>query len=173
MSQPTEIAQAHALQSRSCVNPVLVQHIMSSPVVTFFGEQSLPLAEDVMRFKHLRHLPVIDDDRRLVGLVTHRDLLRAQISTMTGLTEDQRRAREEEVRVRQVMTRDVWTVTPTTLASVAGATLADHQFGCLPVVDEAHRLVGILTEHDFLQFAIKALRINDPVRAPTGQPIAQ
>jgi CBS domain-containing membrane protein len=146
---------------------------MSSPVVTFFEEQTLPLAEDVMRFKHLRHLPVVDDELRLVGLVTHRDLLRAQISTMTGLTDDQRRAREEEVTVRQIMTRDVWTVTPSTLASVAGATLADHQYGCLPVVDHAHRLVGILTEHDFLRFAIKALRMNDPMRAPTGQLIVQ
>jgi CBS domain-containing membrane protein len=144
---------------------------MSSPVVTFFEEQSLPLAEDVMRFKHLRHLPVIDDDRRLVGLVTHRDLLRAQISTMTGLSPEQRRAREEEVTVGQIMTRDVWTVTADTLASVAGSTLFDHQYGCLPVVDADHRLVGIITEHDFLRFAIKALRINDPeahVRAVTA-----
>jgi CBS-domain-containing membrane protein len=155
------------------VIPVRVLHIMSSPVVTFFEEQTLPLADDVMRFKHLRHLPVVDDELRLVGLVTHRDLLRAQISTMTGLTDDQRRAREEEVTIRQIMTRDVWTVTPNTLASVAGATLADHQYGCLPVVDHAHRLVGILTEHDFLRFAIRALRINDPMRAPTGQLIVQ
>jgi len=146
---------------------------MSSPVVTFFEEQTLPLAEDVMRFKHLRHLPVVDDELRLVGLVTHRDLLRAQISTMTGLTDDQRRAREEEVTISQIMTRDVWTVTANTLASVAGATLADHQYGCLPVVDHAHRLIGILTEHDFLRFAIKALRMNDPMRAPTGQLIVQ
>jgi CBS domain-containing membrane protein len=153
------------------VSAVYVHHIMSSPVVTFFEEQSLPLADDVMRFKHLRHLPVIDDQRRLVGLVTHRDLLRAQISTMTGLTPDQRRAREEEVTVGQVMTRDVWTVTPDTLASVAGSTLFDHRYGCLPVVDDEHRLVGIITEHDFVRFAIKALRINDPeahVRAITA-----
>jgi CBS domain-containing membrane protein len=144
------------------MTPVRVLHIMSSPVVTFFEEQNLPLAEDVMRFKHLRHLPVIDDERRLVGLVTHRDLLRAQISTLTGLSDSQRRAREEDVLVRQIMTRDVWTVTPDTLASVAGDTLFDHQFGCLPVVDDAHHLVGILTEHDFLRFAIRALRMSDP-----------
>jgi CBS domain-containing membrane protein len=144
------------------MTPVRVQHIMSSPVVTFFEEQTLPLVEDVMRFKHLRHLPVVDDQRRLVGIVSHRDLLRAQISTMTGLTDDQRRAREEGVRVEQIMIRDVWTVTPDTLASTAGTTLLDHVYGCLPVVDDDHRLVGILTEHDFLKLAIKALRMNDP-----------
>jgi CBS-domain-containing membrane protein len=40
---------------------VLAKDIMSAPVITFFAEQTLPLAEDVMHFKHLRHLPVIDD----------------------------------------------------------------------------------------------------------------
>lgn len=140
--------------------PALVKHIMSSPVITLFAEQTLPLAEDVMRYKHLRHLPVIDDDRRLVGLVSHRDILRAQISSLVGLTPEQRRARQDDVKVSTLMTRDVWTVTPETLASVAGRTLLDHRFGCLPVVD-GDRLVGILTERDFLRFAVKALELHD------------
>ncbi|HEU0036833.1 MAG TPA: CBS domain-containing protein [Kofleriaceae bacterium] len=140
--------------------PVLVKHIMTSPVITLFAEQTLPLAEDVMRFKHLRHLPVIDDERRLLGLVSHRDILRAQISSLVGLSTDERRARQEEVRVHQLMTRDVWTVTPEALASVAGRTLLDHRFGCLPVVD-GDRLVGIVTERDFLRFAVRALEQHD------------
>jgi len=134
---------------------------MSTDVVTFFAEQTLPLAEDVMRLKHLRHLPVVDDDGHLVGLVSHRDILRAQISVLTGLTADERRARQEEVKVSRLMTRDVWTVTPETLASHAGQTLLDHKFGCLPVVDRHGVLCGILTERDFLRFAIKTLEIHD------------
>jgi CBS domain-containing membrane protein len=140
---------------------VLVKHIMSAPVISLFGEQTLPLAEDIMSFKHLRHLPVVDDDRRLLGLVSHRDLLRAQISTLSGLTQAERRARQADVRIAQIMTRDVWTVEPSTLASVAGQTLLDHRFGCLPVVDAQHRLVGIITERDFLKFAIKAIQMHD------------
>lgn len=148
---------------------------MSQPAVTFFAEQTLPLAEDVMRFKHLRHLPVVDDERRLVGLVTHRDLLAAQPSTLTGLTDAQRRARQEDVTVRQIMTRDIWTVHTETLASVAGRTLLDHHYGCLPVVDELHRLVGIVTERDYLRFAIKALQMHDdrPVDADPAYHTAQ
>ena len=140
---------------------VLVKHIMSTPVISLFGEQTLPLAEDIMRFKHLRHLPVIDDNHRLLGLVSHRDMLRAQISSLTGLTADQRRARQEEVHVHALMTRDIWTVEPETLASVAGRTLLDHRFGCLPVVGRDRRLVGIVTERDFLKFAIKAIEMHD------------
>ena len=140
--------------------PVLVRHIMSTNVVTFFAEQTLPLAEDIMRIHRFRHLPVIDNDGRLVGLITHRDLLRGQISLLAGLTEEQRRARQDEVRIRQLMTHDVWTVTPDTLASHAGQTLLDHKFGCLPVVEDGV-LCGIVTERDFLRFAIKTLSLHD------------
>lgn len=143
------------------MSPVLVKHLMTSPVVSLFREQTLPLVEDIMHFKHIRHLPVVDEERRLIGLVSHRDLLRAQISSLSGLTVAERRARQEEVRVYQLMTSDVWTVAPDTLASIAGGTLVDHKFGCLPVVDADHRLVGIVTERDFLKFAIKAIAQHD------------
>lgn len=144
--------------------PVRVHHIMTREVVTFFEEQTLPLAEDVMRIHRFRHLPVVDPEHRLVGLVTQRDLLAAQISLLTGLTEDQRRARQEEVRIRTLMTRDVWTVGPDTLASHAGRTLLDHKYSCLPVIDARGILCGIVTERDFLSFAIKALAMHDEER---------
>jgi CBS domain-containing membrane protein len=140
---------------------VLVKHLMSTQVVTFFAEQTLPLADDVMRIHRFRHLPVIDNDRRLVGLVTQRDLLRGQISVLTGLSESERRARQEDIQISSLMTPDVWTVNPETLASHAGQTLLDHKFSCLPVVDENRVLCGIVTERDFLRFAIKALEIHD------------
>jgi CBS domain-containing membrane protein len=134
---------------------------MTSPVVSLFAEQTLPLAEDIMAFKHLRHLPVIDDRRHVVGLVSHRDLLRAQISSLVGLSTEERRARQEGVRVQQIMTRDVWLVRSDTFASVAGRMLLDHRFGCLPVVDAEHQLIGIVTERDYLRFAIKTIEIHD------------
>ncbi len=140
---------------------VLVKHIMTTPVIGLFAEQTMPLVEDIMHLKHLRHIPVLDDDGMLAGLVSHRDLLRAQVSTLTGLTESQRRARQEDVRVSTIMTRDVWTVTPETLASVAGRTLLDHRFGCLPVIGDERKVVGIVTERDFLRFAIHALEMHD------------
>lgn len=143
------------------MSPVLVKHIMTPDVVTFFAEQTLPLADDVMRIHKFRHLPVVDSQRRLLGLVTHRDVLRAQISFLTGLTEAERRARQDGVHVSQLMTREVWTVGPETLASHAGQTLLDHKYSCLPVIDRDGILVGILTERDFLKFAIKALQIHD------------
>ena len=141
--------------------PVLIKHIMSVHVISLFAEQTLPLADDIMRFKHLRHLPVVDESGRLVGLVSHRDILRAQISSLTGLTDGQRRARQEHVKVSQIMTRDVWTTEPEAHASNAGQLLLDHRFGCLPVIDASGRLVGIVTERDYLRFAVKAIEMHD------------
>ena len=62
---------------------LLVKHIMTAPVVSLFADQSLPLAEEVMRFRHVHHLPVIDETHRLVGMVSDRDILGAQISSAT------------------------------------------------------------------------------------------
>jgi len=59
------------------------------------------------------------------------------------------------------MTRDVWTVRPEALASIAAQTLLDHKYGCLPVVDDEGKLVGIVTDRDFLHFAMKVLEIHD------------
>lgn len=140
---------------------VLVKHLMTSPAISFFAEQTLPLAEEIMHLKHLRHLPVIDDARRLVGIVSHRDLLAAQISSQTGLTREGRNAIQDSVRVGQIMTRDVWTVQPDVPASIAAATLLDRKFGCLPVVDGDGVLVGIITEHDLLRLAVKTLEARD------------
>lgn len=152
---------ASPLHSRGGMPPVLVKHLMTSPVISLFAEQTLPLADDIMRFKHLRHLPVTDENNMLVGMISHRDILRAQISSLTGLTDSQRRARQESVTVSQVMTREVWTAGPDTPASNAGQLLLDHRFGCLPVVDLVGHLVGIVTERDFLRFAIRAIEMHD------------
>ena len=55
---------------------------------------------------------------------------------------------------------------PDALASRAGLTLLDHRYGCLPVVDEHQMLVGILTERDFLRFAVRTIEMHDPERLP-------
>jgi CBS domain-containing protein len=120
---------------------------MTKPVISLFAEQTLPLADDIMRYKHVRHLPVIDDASRLVGLVSHRDLLAARGNG--------------EVRVGEIMKRDVWSVRPDVNASIAAETLLRHKFGCLPVVDDAGMLIAIVTEHDFLRFATKVLEGTD------------
>jgi CBS domain-containing membrane protein len=137
--------------------PTFVRDLMSSPVITLRVDQTLPAVEDLMLFEHVRHLPVIDDERHVVGLVTHRDLLRAQLSSLTGLTGEQRRARQAGIRVDQLMTTAIWTVKPDLRAAIAGEMILGNRIGCLPVVDEDRRLIGIVTERDFVRRAVDAL----------------
>lgn len=140
--------------------PTRVRDLMTTKLVTLFAEQAMPLAEEIMRFRHIRHLPVVEPSGKLVGLVSHRDILAANTSSLVGLSDEQRRARQGSVLVKDIMTKDMWTVTPQTYAEVAAQTLLDHAYGCLPVVEDG-KLVGILTERDFLKVAILHLRANN------------
>jgi len=142
-----------------------VKNLMTTEVITLTQGQSLPLAESLMEMKRVRHLPVIDGEGMLVGLVTHRDLLRAKLSERTPLTKDERSSQELSVPVSSIMQTNVWTVTPSTMGNKAANMLRDHHFGCLPVVDDG-RLVGILTEADFVEAVVLGER-DTPLPAPT------
>jgi CBS-domain-containing membrane protein len=138
------------------MKPLTVRDIMSTHVVTFFAELTLPLAEEVLHIHKFRHLPVIESGGRIVGLVTRSDILKAQISGLVGLSEEERRDRQASVRIADLMTTDVVTTTMDTLAADAARMLLDQSFSCLPVVDADGILLGIVTERDFMRFALQA-----------------
>jgi CBS domain-containing protein len=140
-----------------------VANLMTRAVFTLEPEQSLPLAESMMQLHHIRHLPVVDTKRAVVGLVTHRDLLRASISALAPLTAEERSSLQLSVPVGRIMQTNVWTVSSDTLAVNAARIMRDHRIGCLPVVDEG-RLVGILTEADLLFLLDATLTPRDDVR---------
>jgi CBS domain-containing membrane protein len=135
--------------------------LMTSPVHTLSPTQSLPLAESVMEMHHVRHIPVVDDAGRVVGLVTHRDLLAAKISTLTPITEDERSSLQLAVPVARIMRTSVWTIAPEAPAVNAARIMREHGFGCLPVV-QGERLVGILTEADLLALVTDSLDLTRP-----------
>lgn len=144
-----------------CAMAVLVKHIMTSTMVTFFPEQSLALADEVMRIHGFRHLPVVDADQRLVGMVSDRDILAAKVSTVRNVADSTRELLESTIMIRDIMTVELWSVRPDSRASAAGTMLIDHRFSCLPVIDEDGKLVGLVTEGDFLRCAIRMLAMHD------------
>ena len=135
---------------------MLVRDLMSRDVVTLDADESLLLADDVMRLGRIRHLPVVEGGR-LVGLVTHRDLLRASVSSLAGLTRDEEATIKRAIPVREVMSKHVTTIRPDQDALEACRILLERKLGCLPVVDDGGRLVGILTEADFVSLARRFL----------------
>lgn len=137
-----------------------VHDFMSKDLVTLFEEQTIPLAKELLELKRIRHLPVVDDSGTLVGVVTHRDILRAQASCL-GESGQGPGGPAYDVPVRAIMTREIRTVSPNTPAAEAAELLKKHAFSCLPVVDENHKLVGLITEADFLDYALAILRLED------------
>jgi len=148
-----------------------VEDLMSRDVVTLHADSVLVDAEEIMGFRRFRHLPVVDgDDRRLVGLITHRDLARAAVSSVRGRSVDRAEALrlKAAVRVREVM-HTPRTIAPDAPLHEAAATLREGKYGCLPVV-EGDQLVGIVTEADFVRLAEVLLRNLVGDRAvPEGQ----
>ena len=130
-----------------------VEDIMSKDLVTLKENESLNLAHAAMHLARIRHLPVVNDTGRLMGVVTHRDLLRAQGS---ALNPTHNRKRELAIPAHSIMQKDVETMSPQTTALEAAKRLYAGKIGCLPVV-ENERLVGIVTEADFVRLAIEKL----------------
>jgi len=129
-----------------------VSEVMESEIVTLAASDRLDLADDVMRLGHVRHIPVLDDGR-VVGIVTHRDLLAASLSKTLAFDPKQRRTFLHSVDVGEVMTRDVVTVAPDATLGEAAGLLLGRKIGCLPVVKPDGTLVGLVTETDLLRAA--------------------
>ena len=127
-----------------------VKELMSDRVVTLLMTSTLDLATDIMSMARIRHLPVVDERGGLVGIVSQRDLYRAGISSVLGLTGETQREWLIKIPVHEVMTREVVTVEPEASIVEAMHRLLEGQFGCLPVVENG-RLVGLLSETDCLR----------------------
>jgi CBS domain-containing protein len=146
-----------------------VKDVMTRNPITIDPEAPLATAMAVMKKEQIRHLPVIDDAGRLLGLITDRDVRSAAFAP--ALIEHlpvgaQRRAHGvgqalEELGVRDAMTWDVVTTHPEMALGHAARVMFHGRFGSLPVVEGA-KLVGILTERDLLR-AVTILSPEPPI----------
>jgi CBS domain-containing membrane protein len=128
-----------------------VREIMTPIVETLSVGDTLATARRQLERGRIRHLPVVDGDEHVIGLITHRRILEAWVSHGHPNTEKPKEV-ARDVPIEMLMEKDVRTVAPETPAAQAAALLESHKFGCLPVVDGG-KLVGILTEADFVRFA--------------------
>jgi CBS domain-containing protein len=131
-----------------------VRDVMTSEVTTLQRNDKLTLADDITRLGRIRHLPVLDENGQLVGIVTQRDLFRGALAKALGYGERAQRQLMDTLVVKEVMTSEVITTTPDTPLAEAAHVLVERKIGCLPVV-EAGRLVGIITEGDFVALAAR------------------
>ena len=118
-----------------------VEQFMTRDLFTVRPDDVIDLAANVMNWRHVRHVPVEDDAGNLVGIVSHRDLLKLFAE------EDDRR--HKEIIVSDVMRTELITVTPETSTLEALYLMREKHIGALPVCRNG-KLAGIVTAHDFL-----------------------
>lgn len=126
-----------------------VRDVMSSEVTTVGPNEDLATADDVMRLGRFRHMPVVDEDGDLVGIVTQRDLFHNAVLKALGYGAHAATKARQMLRVKDAMTTQVITTTGATSLRDAARLMRDRQIGCLVVVDEGG-VAGIITEGDFV-----------------------
>jgi CBS domain-containing protein len=126
-----------------------VRDLMTPAPITVSPETSVVEARALMTEARVRHLPVVRDGQ-LVGIVTDRDIRLNLPSPATSLSAGELNYLLARLPVEQTMTSAVITVDPQRSVREAGQIMLDHKIGSLPVLEQG-RLVGILTETDFLR----------------------
>jgi len=119
-----------------------VVDIMSTAVITMKVTDVITSAHAEMEVGMIRHLPVVDDHGRLVGVLSDRDILNA---------------RNAKAKISDVMTRDVISIRPDVPAAKAASIMLDEKISSVMVVDEHGTLVGLVTMTDYLDLARRAL----------------
>ncbi|MCP3956405.1 MAG: CBS domain-containing protein [bacterium] len=131
-----------------------VRDLMTTEVVTASPEDSVARVRNLMYEHWVRHIPVVDGKKRLVGLVTYRDLLRRHLIEQSDRPVWVEQEELERIETDTVTQHIVDQVTADTDLAEAGRLLLDTKKGCLPVVDEDGRLAGMLSEADFVRYLV-------------------
>ena len=135
---------------------MLVRDWMTREPIVVTPKTSVEDAIHVMRDKQVRHLPVVKQDDKLVGIVTQTDLLQASPSPATSLSIWEINFLLAKMLVRDAMTERVIVVDEDCPLEEAALVMAEHKIGCLPVV-RGKRLVGIITETDLFELFTEQL----------------
>jgi CBS domain-containing membrane protein len=132
-------------------NPKLAQDLMTRKLFTIGQDDIIAHMEEHMQAFRFRHLPVVDD-RKLIGLISHTDLLRASASLFSAKA----KAQDElihQLPAKHIMQREVVTVRPTDTLEEVAVVMWEGKLGCVLVTEEDKTLVGIITEGDFIRLA--------------------
>jgi acetoin utilization protein AcuB len=134
---------------------------MTENPITVGRYTSLADAQEIMRNNGIKHLPVLEG-RRLVGIVSRSDLLKASPSNATSLSVHELNYLLSEMKVGEIMTEHPFNATPDTPVEIAAMNMRQYRVASLPVVDpETGSLVGIITESDIFAALIEIMGVQE------------
>lgn len=133
-------------------------------------EMSVTDIQELMREKEFRHLPILGEDGKLVGLVTQRSLLRALPSDVSGFSRFEISYLLSKVKAKDVMQKDILTIDEDLAVEEAARIMADRKIGCLPVCSDDN-MVGIITDNDLFGLMVDLMGARRPgIRLTITQP---
>lgn len=138
---------------------MLVRKKMKKELITIAKDEKMTTAKKILQEKGVRHLPVVDG-KKLVGLVTNMDIRKAEASPATSLEIRELHYLLDKLKVSEIMTRNVITISPDISIEEATILMHDNKIGCLPVVEEGN-LVGIITEDDIMEILIDVMGMKE------------
>jgi acetoin utilization protein AcuB len=137
-----------------------IGRIMRTDLITASPTTSLAQAQELTDKHAIDHLLVIDDKKKLAGIISDRDLKRYWASPATSLSTHELSYLLEKVTVGMVMIKTVVTVSPSTTIERAAYIMQQHRIGALPVMED-DELVGIITSTDVMAVLLEAIGISD------------
>ena len=134
---------------------ILVKDYMSSTVISVTSETPITQAHQIMKKNNIRRLPVIDNGN-LEGMVTIGDVREASPSGATSLSIWELNYLWSQIKVANIMTKDVMTVRANEPIINAAKMMYENKVSGLPVLDEVGKVIGVITESDIFRMVIKA-----------------
>jgi len=142
---------------------MFVSRSMTREVITVDQEATIFDAQELLAKNKIRHLPIIDKDRRLIGIITDRDIRSAlPYNSLMEPCSEEERERVSKFKVKDIMTKEPITISPAYTIQDALMMIQNSNVGALPVVDDDHKLKGIISVRDLLRAFINVLGIGEP-----------
>lgn len=132
----------------------LVENWMTENPITVTTTTTLPEAHEIMKSQNIRRLLVVDTHEQLVGIITNGDVRGAEASPATTLSIWELNHLLAKLKVKDFMTENPITVTPSTTIGAAANLMWKHKISGLPVVNTNRKLVGIITESDIFEMVV-------------------
>ncbi len=133
---------------------------MTDDILTLGIENTLSDARIMMVENNIRHIPIVNDKQVLMGLVSQRDVLSVEESTLFDSNENvnSRLERDQYVKIDDFYRRDVVTINAHVSVHNAALTIQKYKIGCLPILS-GDKLIGLVTDSDFVNVAINLIEV--------------
>lgn len=134
-----------------------VADIMTTKLITLGPEATLRDAHNITKEKGIRHIPIVDSHNKLLAIVTQKVLIANVMQILSDYGEQAIERKEKHTDVLNVAETDFDTVKPNRPIIDVAEFFLFNKHGCLPVVDDENKILGIITSSDFVRLSIKLL----------------